>query len=117
MTKKRIKAIQKKSASKEAIIKNLSKILSLNNFKLRREQLKQGSGWRAISGQCRVDQEQFIFLDSRLPQDDQISFLVGKILELEMQVDQETLSDVPERIVAQLQKVELQNVDSQAVAS
>jgi hypothetical protein len=76
--KKRIQVDQKK----EAIFKDLSQSLQTQGYIVRREELKRGSGWRAVSGSCRCDDKRFIFVDRRLSQNEQIEFLQSKLLAL-----------------------------------
>ena len=44
-------------------------------FKVRREKLKQGPGWKTISGTCRVNTDKIVFLDSGMPHEEQVVFL------------------------------------------
>lgn len=67
--------VQQKDPKKEQLIKELGSKLVASGFELRREKLKQGFGWKAVSGACRLEQKRIIFLDPRLSQDDQITFL------------------------------------------
>ncbi len=67
---------------KEGILRDLSARFGGAGFLVRRERLKTGPGWKAVSGSCRAGENQFIFVDSRLTQDEQIEFLKTKALEL-----------------------------------
>ncbi len=67
---------------KESLFKELSSTLAAAGYSVRREKLKAGPGWRAISGSCRAEEQKLIILDSRMPQNDQITFLSKKIEEL-----------------------------------
>ena len=58
------------------------KVLEEAGFVVRREELKRGHGWRVVSGSCRSADNRYVFVDSRLQPEDQISFLVGKVKEL-----------------------------------
>ena len=76
---------------KECVLKGLSAALQGAGYAVRREKLKRGPGWRVVSGMCRaLDQnaapQRLIFVDRALSQDDQISFLVGRINDLEVSV-------------------------------
>ena len=81
---------------KESIFKTLSDILSSYGFKVRREALKSGAGWRVISGICEFSSENVIFVDKRLSQEDQIDFLVGKFSELNVKPSEEQKNLLPE---------------------
>ena len=83
---------------KESLLRELSSILDSSGFRVRRERLKQGHGWRAVSGACRVLQNNLIFLDRRLPHDEQIDFLVDRIAESGIQISSERVSALPSSI-------------------
>lgn len=80
---KKVKAGRKirltKDPKKEEIIKLLIGVLARNGTKVRREELKSGPGWRAVSGSCVLDNQPTIFLDRKIGQEDQITFLIDKI--------------------------------------
>lgn len=79
--KKRKKAPEK-DAKKESIFKDLALVLESAGYVVRREKLKTGYGWKVLSGQCKCDDNKYIFVDSQLPQDDQIDFLMQKMQSL-----------------------------------
>lgn len=83
---------------KEGVLKELANILNSSGFRVRREKLKQGHGWRAVSGTCRVLADKLIFLDRRLPQDEQIEFLVDRISASGIVVSNECRGVLPESI-------------------
>lgn len=70
---------QDKNPEKEGLIRDLIKSIEEKGVEVRREKLKQGPGWKVTSGACRLETKKIVFLDSRLPQDDQIEFLKIKI--------------------------------------
>jgi len=72
-----------KASQKEAdqTFKKLMSHLSLHGFIVRREELKRGYGWKAMSGSCRKESDNLVFVDRRLPITEQINFLQSKILE------------------------------------
>ena len=67
-------------SKKENIIKELGGLLETRGFLVRREHLKQGIGFKVMSGTCRANDRRLILLDRRLPQNEQISFLVGRLI-------------------------------------
>ena len=79
---------------KESIIKELASLVESNGYTLRREQLKQGAGWKVMSGSCRFNNNKLIFVDRRLSQSDQISFLVNKCIALGFASKSEALSSL-----------------------
>lgn len=72
----------KKDPEKEGAIKQLAEQLADFGYTVRRERLKQGHGWKVVSGSCRLRDDRYIFVDPRLTQDEQILFLQGRIAEL-----------------------------------
>lgn len=71
--------VQKKDPEKESVYKDLVSKLTGMGYTVRREKLKQGFGWKVVSGQCTVNAERLIFVDSRMTQEDQISFLTARL--------------------------------------
>ena len=100
--RQRKNGILARDPQREAVIKELAAVLESAGYRVRREQLKQGYGWKALSGACTYRQEDLIFVDRRLSQDDQISFLAAKIRALRVAVHKEQLPAVPERLLQQL---------------
>lgn len=64
---------------KEKLYKELCQQLVSQGFTIRREKLKQGYGWKVVSGACEALGQRLIFIDQRMTQDDQISFLRSKL--------------------------------------
>lgn len=83
---------------KESLLRGLADILSSSGYSVRREKLKQGHGWRAVSGSCRVLADKMVFLDRRLPADEQIDFLIDRITSFGIQVSAEKASVFPPSI-------------------
>ena len=83
---------------KEAVFRKLSQILTDGGITVRREKLKRGHGWRVMSGSCKFEQEDLLFVDQRLSQDDQINLLISKLAGLKLDIAPETLGELPERI-------------------
>ncbi len=62
-------------ASKETEIRNLIQQLQGAGLEIRREKLRSGSGWRVLSGSCRLAEKRLLFVDRRLSQDEQLAVL------------------------------------------
>ena len=71
-----------KDKIKENVFKELSGVLQKAGVRVRREKLKSGPGWKAVSGGCRVESQHVLFVDPRMPQDDQILFLRSRVQQL-----------------------------------
>ena len=60
---------------KERKFKQLVALLGVHGYSVRREKLKQGHGWKVVSGACTAHGQKMIFVDQRMTQDDQLIFL------------------------------------------
>lgn len=81
---------------KECLIKELCNVMNSYGYIVRREHLKQGLGWKVLSGSCRRESEKMIFVDRKLPQAEQLTFLLNRIVSAEERPNEEllkTLSD------------------------
>lgn len=67
--------------AKEKLYRSLCEQLSQQGFTVRREKLKQGFGWKVVSGSCEALGQRMIFVDQRMSQDDQIAFLQSRLLQ------------------------------------
>lgn len=63
--------------------KDLVTQLGARGYLVRREELKRGHCWKVVSGSCRSLSQNFVFVDSRLAPNDQISFLEGTLADVE----------------------------------
>lgn len=89
---------QPRDAKKEASFRELVEILADAGYAVRREELRRGPGWRAVSGACRCEKDAIIFVDRRLSQDDQVEFLVMRIKELGLSVSIKPDSVLPQTL-------------------
>ena len=92
---------------KENILRDLSVLLESAGYEVRREKLKRGPGWKVLSGSCRAvtknaSEKSLVFVDRQLPQDDQISFLIGRVTEVKNKLATQSLAQLPEKIRAQI---------------
>lgn len=79
----------------ERLFRQLVSIFRENGIVVRREQLKQGHGWKALSGACRAGQSDLVFVDSRLGPEDQLSFLLGLTSRYSVELPDEFLQQLP----------------------
>lgn len=70
------------NGDKEESLKQLASKLEQAGFRVRREKLKQGFGWKVVSGTCRAGEQRFVFVDRKSPLDDQILFLKSLVQKL-----------------------------------
>ena len=59
----------------ETLVQALIRAVEYLGVKVRREELRRGPGWRTMSGQCRVQQVSFCFIDRTLPLQEQVALL------------------------------------------
>lgn len=76
----------KRDPKKESIFKELAQKLAESGVIVRRERLKQGPGWKVLSGSCQVTESNYLFVDSRLSQDEQLELLSNRLAHLNRQV-------------------------------
>ena len=60
---------------KEKAFRQLTTVLEGAGFRVRREKLKRGHGWKTVSGKCRAGDEKLIFVDRLTPIEEQVLFL------------------------------------------
>ena len=65
----------------DARYRDLVTQLETKGFHVRREELKRGHCWKVVSGSCRSQSQKFIFVDSRLAPQEQISFLEAQVID------------------------------------
>ncbi len=70
------------SKSQEALYKECVALLEQAGYLVRREELKRGHCWKAMSGSCRSLTHKYVFIDSRLTANEQVAFLSAKLNEL-----------------------------------
>ena len=100
--KRKQRSQSKKDWGKENIFRQLASILDSHGFMVRRETLKRGHGWKVVSGSCKARGDKYIFVDRRLSQDDQIEFLVHKLLTLGLSLEETELENLPDKIISKL---------------
>lgn len=98
MAKKPVKTNATFDRSKEETIRALVQALTAAGLTVRREELKRGPGWRAVSGVCRLASGKIIFLDRTTRQDEQIEFLVGRFQQFRVIPSETLLAAVPESV-------------------
>jgi hypothetical protein len=70
------------SKSQESLYKECVALLEQAGYLVRREELKRGHCWMAMSGSCRSLTHRYVFIDSRLTANEQIAFLSAKLRDL-----------------------------------
>lgn len=75
----------------EQQVKSLSQAFERRGVTVRREKLSRGHSYRVKSGDCEFEGEKHVFLDRRLPTDQQILVLVDYLLDFNFGLDEEEL--------------------------
>ena len=88
MESQEIQCVTKRSSHASKIdhqreLKDLISQLEQTGYRVRREQLKQGFGWKTVSGTCRLNADKLILVDRRLPIEEQLVFLRSMLLQLQ----------------------------------
>ena len=77
-------------------VKSIASVFKNYGYSVRRENLSRGHSFKVKSGGCLLAGEKLIFVDKRLPFDNQISLLVDYVKELNLNLSEEELSHFPE---------------------
>jgi len=99
------KKISTYNPQSDKIINELANVLTNAGYEVRREKLKQGYGWKVLSGACQLEQKELIFVDRKLPQEEQISFLIGKMLALQVPVKRSDIPSVSDKLLKQFSEL------------
>lgn len=77
MSEKKVSA--QKDSRKDKVVRLLTDALKEAGYAVRREELKRGPGWKTVSGSCRLEDQKLIFVDKRMPIEEQAAFLLGQL--------------------------------------
>lgn len=84
----------KTQLQEEQQVKILSLALTRAGYVVRREPLSRGSAFRVKSGTCAVAREKFVFIDKRLPLEQQVGLLMDYALELRVNIADTELAEL-----------------------
>lgn len=79
----------RKERQGEMRLRQLGEIFEKRGIVVRREKLSRGRSYRVKSGDCLFSGGKFLFVDRRLPVEQQISLLVDYILEYQFELEEE----------------------------
>lgn len=85
---------------KEKIYRLFASVLAEAGMQVRREELKRGYGWKTMSGTCRLLDSKVVFVDRRMPQEEQNSFLAGIISNKKLSISDQTKKELEHLEVA-----------------
>lgn len=81
----------------DKIAKILVQVLENAGVVVRKEELKRGFGWKVVSGSCRLNDDRILFIDRKMPAEDQVAFLATSIRQRAINISEEfmvTLSEL-----------------------
>jgi len=93
-------------------LKILCNVLKSNGITVRRENLVRGSAYKVKSGDCLLKEDKILFLDKRLPADQQLGLLVDYIIENKFQIKPEELDNLSKPIKQMLTHAGPHNIAS-----
>lgn len=88
-------SVKEKEKLLESEIRKLAEILTARSVVVRREQLSRGRSYRVKSGDCVLSGANTVFVDKRLPLEQQVSVLVDFLVDLKLDLQPEELSELP----------------------
>jgi hypothetical protein len=77
----------------ESRIKNLCRVFTKRGITVRREKLARGQSYRVRSGECLFSGEKLVFVDRRLPLQQQYSVLCDYLADYRIELDEEEKGD------------------------
>ncbi|MCB0343880.1 MAG: hypothetical protein KDD66_02120 [Bdellovibrionales bacterium] len=92
MARKPLTAKEKKL---EKQFKQISELFISRGIQVRREKLSRGPAFRVKSGDCAISGDNYIFVDRRLPIEQQSSVLIDYIPTIKESITEEELESLP----------------------
>lgn len=93
-----LKKKTQKEREEDQQIKQLASLFEKRGIKVRREKLSRGQSFRVKSGDCVYTEEKVLFLDKRLPSDQQINVLIDYIQDFSIKLEDSELESFPKPI-------------------
>lgn len=91
-----------KEREEELQVKKLVELFNRRGWSVRREKLSRGSSFRVKSGNCLFSGQNLVFVDRRLPVQQQLSVLIDYALELDFKIAEDELAELSKPIAALL---------------
>ena len=88
----------------EIVVKSIVKFLKNRGFDVRREKLSRGDSFRVKSGECSFKDKKLLFIDTRLPAEQQMSILTDYLVASELKFTEEELDTLPPSVRAVVQR-------------
>lgn len=112
----RSSATARRSTSDESQVRALEKVFRARGISVRREKLARGSAFRVRSGGCLLAGENLIFIDRRLPDDQQLTLLIEYLGELRITLTERETAALAPRVRSMIAREPL-TVSSEALES
>ena len=84
-----------KESISDSNIKKLQKIVQKSGVEVRRENLTRGLAFKVKSGTCQFSGKPLLFIDKRLPNEQQASVLVDYLLTRKFEVEDLDMAELP----------------------
>jgi len=101
---KEIMAKTKKELELEREIKNIGKLIESKGIRVRREKLSRGHNFKVRSGNCVLTGSDHIFIDKRLPQEQQMMLLIDVLNQGSIEISVEEASVLSDKSKSLLDK-------------
>jgi hypothetical protein len=88
----------------EQQIRQLQKLFRRHGITVRRENLSRGPSFRVKSGGCVLTGERIIFLDRRLPPDQQLNTLVDHLVAADLPLSADDVAALPQGVRSYLER-------------
>ena len=83
---------KKRNSTDQESIKQMSEAIEATGYTVRREKLSRGSAYRVKSAGCLFSGDKVLFVDKNLPEDQQVSVLLNYLVELNIELSEESLA-------------------------
>ncbi|MCB0325498.1 MAG: hypothetical protein KDD69_18075 [Bdellovibrionales bacterium] len=92
-----------KERREEQQLRSLAEVFAKRGVTVRREKLSRGTNFRVKSGECELSGNPHVFVDKRLPLDQQITVLVDYLVDFEFRLNEGEAEDFSTQTRALLQ--------------
>ncbi len=104
------KPLSSKDKKLEKQFKQISELFTSRGIQVRREKLSRGPAFRVKSGDCAISGDNYIFVDRRLPLEQQSSVLIDYIPAIQDSITEEELEALPRSARVLMEAVQDQSV-------
>ena len=99
------RGLSRAEESMERSFRELSRFFTKRGVSVRRENLPRGHSFRAKSGNCELSGRNLIFVDKRLPIQQQLAVLSDYLVDFNLEISEEEISSLSEECIGFLAPV------------